>query len=193
MTMKIRCLLALCLFTSMSFSVLAQEEEEEPKKGFDKDKLFISGNFGLSFGDFTLINISPQIGYRFNNVLAAGVGVNGIYSSSRSRFLNGETASRENYGVVGLNIFGRVYPIQYAFLQLQPEVNYTWGKLKEYSPDVVYKLDGKMVPSLLAGAGAAIPAGAGAFIIMAQYDVLQNARTPYGEKVFFSFGFNFGL
>jgi hypothetical protein len=177
----------------MSFSVLAQEEEEEPKKGFDKDKLFISGNFGLSFGDFTLINISPQIGYRFNNVLAAGVGVNGIYSSSRSRFLNGETASRENYGVVGLNIFGRVYPIQYAFLQLQPEVNYTWGKLKEYSPDVVYKLDGKMVPSLLAGAGAAIPAGAGAFIIMAQYDVLQNARTPYGEKVFFSFGFNFGL
>lgn len=190
--MKIKFLWALCLFLTIGFSLYAQEEEE-PKRGFDKSKLFIGGNFGLSFGDFTLINISPQVGYRFNNVLAAGVGVNGIYSSARSRFITGETASRENYGVVGLNIFGRVYPIQYAFVQLQPEANYTWGKLKEYSPDAVYKLEGKIVPSLLAGAGAAIPTGAGSFIIMAQYDVLQNARTPYGEKVFVSFGFNFGL
>ena len=190
--MKMKYLFALCLISTLSLSLFSQEEEE-PKKGFDKSKLFIGGNFGLSFGDFTLINISPQVGYRFNNILAAGVGVNGIYSSARSRFINGETASRENYGVVGLNIFGRVYPIEYAFIQLQPELNYTWGKLKEYSPDVVYKLDGKLVPSLLAGAGAAIPAGGGAFIIMAQYDLLQNNRTPYGEKVFFSFGFNFGL
>lgn len=190
--MKMKHLLALCLFSTITFSVYAQEEQE-PKTGFDKNKLFIGGNFGLSFGDFTLVNISPQVGYRFNNTLAAGIGVNGIYSSARSRFISGETASRENYGVVGLNIFGRVYPIQYAFLQLQPELNYTWGKLKEYSPDAVYKLDGKVVPSLLAGAGAAIPAGGGAFIIMAQYDVLQNVRTPYGEKVFVSFGFNFGL
>jgi hypothetical protein len=191
--MKLKYLLAVCLFLTISVSIFAQDEEKEPKKGFDKDKLFISGNFGLSFGDFTLINISPQLGYRFNDFLAAGAGINGIYSSSRSRFLNGQTASRENYGVVGLNIFGRVYPIQYAFLQIQPEVNYTWGKLKEYDPDAVYKLEGKFIPSLLAGAGASIPAGAGAFIIMAQYDLLQNTRSPYGEKVFFSFGFNFGL
>jgi hypothetical protein len=190
--MKMKYLVSLCLFSIVTLSVYAQDEEE-PKKGFDKSKLFVSGNFGLSFGDFTLVNISPQLGYRFNNILAAGVGINGIYSSTRSRFVNGETASRENYGVVGLNIFGRAYPIQYAFLQLQPELNYTWGKLKEYSPDVEYKLDGKLVPSLLAGAGAAIPAGGGAFIIMAQYDVLQNNRTPYGEKVFISFGFTFGL
>jgi hypothetical protein len=190
--MKMKYLLAFCLFSALTISVYAQDEEEA-KKGFDKDKLFVSGNFGLSFGDFTLVNVSPQLGYRFNNTLAAGVGINGIYSSARSRFINGETASRENYGVVGLNIFGRVYPIQYAFLQLQPEMNYTWGKLKEYSPDAEYKLDGKLVPSLLAGAGASIPAGRGAFLIMAQYDVLQNNRTPYGEKVFLSFGFNFGL
>ena len=190
--MKLKYLIAICFVTVLSVPLFAQEEEE-PKKGFDKNKLFISGNFGLSFGDFTLVNISPQIGYRFNNVLAAGVGINGIYSSARSRYINGQTASRENYGVVGLNVFGRVYPIQYAFLQLQPEANYTWGKLKEYDPDAVYKLEGKVVPSLLAGAGAAIPAGRGAFIVMAQYDVLQNNRSPYGEKVFFSFGFNFGL
>lgn len=190
--MKIKQLLAICLLSTLSLSLFAQDEEE-PKKGFDKDKLFISGNFGLSFGDFTLINISPQIGYRFNNVLAAGAGVNFIYSSIKNRFIPSTYDYRESVGVAGLNIFGRVYPIQYAFLQLQPEANYIWGKRKYSDGTADLKLDGKIVPSLLAGAGAAIPAGRGAFIIMAQYDVLQNNRTPYGEKVFFSFGFNFGL
>ena len=193
--MKLKYLLAICVFSTVAISVFAQEEEQPEKKGFDKSKLFISGTFGLSFGDFTLVNISPQLGYRFNNILAAGVGINGIYSSAKTRYVTGETALREDYGVVGLNIFGRVYPIQYAFLQIQPEANYTWGKLKDYGPDPdeEYKLEGKFVPSLLAGAGAAIPAGGGAFVIMAQYDLLQNTRTPYGSKVFFSFGFNFGL
>ncbi len=35
---------------------------------------------------------------------------------------------RQGYG--GLNIFGRFYPIQYAFLQAQPEMNYSWGSVK---------------------------------------------------------------
>ena len=190
--MKTKYLLSICLLLMFSATLLAQDEEE-PKTGFDKNKLFVGGNFGLSFGDFTLINVSPQVGYRFNNVLAAGAGINGIYSSTKSRYIGGQTASRENYGVVGLNIFGRVYPIPYAFIQLQPEANYTWGKLKYYDGRPGGTLEGKIVPSLLAGAGAAIPAGPGAFIIMAQYDVLQNNRTPYGEKVFVSFGYNFGL
>src|SRR5687767_1339338 len=73
--MKIKYLLAICLFSTLTLPLFAQDEEE-PKKGFDKDKVFIGGNFGLSFGDFTLINVSPQLGYRFNNVLAAGVGIN---------------------------------------------------------------------------------------------------------------------
>lgn len=188
--MKIKYLFALCLLSGIGFSLFAQEEEE-PKRGFDKDKLFISGNFGLSFGDFTLVNISPQIGYRFNNVLAAGAGINFIYSSTKYRYF--QPQYRENFGVAGFNIFGRVYPIQYAFLQLQPEANYIWGKRKYDDGLADESLDGKIVPSLLGGAGAAIPAGRGAFIIMAQYDLLQNNRTPYGEKVFFSFGFNFGL
>jgi len=119
------------------------------------------------------------------------VGVNFIYSSTRYRYY--QPSYRENFGVAGLNVFGRVYPIQYAFIQLQPEANYIWGKRKydDGGPDDV--LNGKITPSLLAGAGAAIPAGRGAFIIMAQYDILQNNRSPYGEKVFVSFGFNFGL
>jgi hypothetical protein len=177
----------------VSVATFAQDEEAEPvKKGFDRNKLFFGGNFGLGFGNVsTLVNVSPQIGYRFNDYLAAGAGVNFIYSSYRYRFTVPEY--KEVFGVTGLNIFGRVYPIEFLFLQIQPELNYTWGKFKFYDDRPDEKLDPKFVPSLLGGAGAAIPAGRGAFIVMAQYDLLQNERSPYGSRAFFNFGYNVGF
>lgn len=184
-------LIAITLLTTLHLTTLAQDDEE-PRKGFDKSKLFFGGNFGLGFGsNSTLVNVSPQIGYRFNPYLAAGAGVNFIYSSYRYRYSTPEY--KENYGVAGLNIFGRVYPIEYLFLQIQPELNYSWGKFKFYDGTPDLKLDGKIVPSLLGGAGAAIPAGRGAFIIMIQYDLLQEDRSPYGNRAFYNFGYNIGF
>jgi hypothetical protein len=179
--------IAVALLTTLSITTKAQDEEGS--RGFDKDKLFFGGTFGLGFGSSsTLINVSPQVGYRFNRYLAAGAGVNFIYSSFKYYGLG----YKANYGVTGLNVFGRVYPIDYAFLQVQPEMNYTWGKYK-FDDGSEQKLDGKLVPSLLGGVGAAIPAGRGFFIVMVQYDLLQNSRTPYGDKAFFNFGYNIGF
>jgi len=46
----------------LGFSVFAQREEGNEKSGgFDKSKLFFGGNFGMSFGDQTFINISLQV------------------------------------------------------------------------------------------------------------------------------------
>lgn len=189
-----RCFMFLFFITAAAMLANAQDEPVEEVKGFDKNKLFFGGNFALNFGNITIVNVSPQIGYRFNRLLAAGVGVNGQYSSFRRQYVNGQTASRENYGVAGLNIFGRVYPIDQILLQVQPEANYTWGKLKTYGPpDEELKLKGKIVPSLLVGAGGVIPAGRGAMIVMVQYDVLQNERTPYGSRIFYNFGYNLGF
>jgi hypothetical protein len=188
-------LIAIVFLTTLSVATQAQYErdrEREPKQGFDKSKLFFGGNFGLGFGgNSTLVNVSPQIGYRFNPYLAAGAGVTFLYSSYRYRYYNPEY--KENYGVAGLNVFGRVYPIEYLFLQIQPEMNYNWGKFKFYDGSPDQKLKGKIVPSLLGGAGAAIPAGGGAFIVMVQYDLLQNTRSPYGNRAFYNFGYNFGF
>lgn len=177
------------LLAALALTVRAQDEEgEEPKKGFDKEKLFYGGNFGLGFGSTqTSINISPQVGYRFNKYLAAGAGVNFVYASYKYEWLG----YRENYGVAGLNIFGRVYPIPYILLQLQPEANYVWGKVK-YNGGAEDAIDSRIVPSLLGGAGAAIPMGQrGALLVMVQYDILQRYLNPYGKKPFLTIGFNF--
>jgi hypothetical protein len=194
------------VLTAIVLNAKAQDSigTEQEKKGFDKSKLFIGGNFGLSFGDYTLINISPQAGYRFNRYFAAGMGINGQYTQINYRDGNNETYARQNYGVAGVNIFGRAYPIQQVFVQAQPELNYIWGSTTEYaSPeDIKSSLNGKILPSLLLGAGGVLPlGGVGGFIIMVQYDVLNKSSyssssdpgTPYGNKPFISIGVNFGL
>ena len=174
------------------FSVFAQSQEGNDRQGgFDKSRLFFGGNFGLSFGNQTFINITPQVGYQFNQYFSAGGGVNFISSSFTIRDYNGNKLYKDSYGYTGLNIFGRVFPIPFLFAQVQPEYNYSWGKTKFYNGQPEIKLDGAFVPVLLVGAGAAIPAGRGRLIAMLQYDVIGDVRSPYGRNMFFTFGYNF--
>ena len=191
--MKKIMLLLVVITTALTQTTYAQNEPEDASpKGFDKSKLFFGGNFGLGFGSNTSsIILSPQAGYRFNTHFAAGAGVNFNYYSYTTNWSSGlETKTRTGY--TGLNIFGRVYPIPYILIQAQPEVNYSWGSIKYSDNRSTEKLRGQFVPSLLIGGGAAIPTGGnGALLLMLQYDVLQESRSPYGNKPFFTMGYNF--
>ena len=185
-------LITICLYAQDSVRV---KEQQEPKK-FDRSRLFVGGNFGLSFGNYTWINISPQVGYRFSEYFAAGIGINGQYSKEKTNYSSYSTTS--TYGVAGMNLFGRFYPIRQVFAQLQPELNYIWGTYDNGNSKS--SLNGKILPSLLLGAGAVIPMGrSGGLMITGQYDVLNKASyypdpgTPYGKNIFFSIGFTVGL
>jgi hypothetical protein len=186
----------LVLFLSCFISS-AQDQPEEEKKGFQKEKIFVGGNFGLAFGDYTLINISPQVGYRFSNLFAAGLGINAQYISVKDYYTNGQTFSKTSEGVTGLNIFGRIYPVDEIMIQIQPEANYRFGNIKFYDAggNLVQKTkaDAVIVPSLLIGGGAVIPSGRGAFIASVFYDILQDKNSPYGARPIYNFGFNIGL
>jgi hypothetical protein len=188
-TRKSICLLVVVLFISVSMQ--AQVEEEPKKSGFDKSRLFFGGNFGMSFGSQTFINISPQVGYQFNQFFAAGTGINFISSSYTYEDYNGNKLFKDSYGYAGLSVFGRVFPIPFLFASVQPEYNYSWGKTKFYNGQPDIKLNDAFVPVLLVGAGAAIPAGRGRMIAMMQYDLIGDARSPYGRNIFFTFGYNF--
>lgn len=195
------CLLFGLVFILTGTSFAQDDAEENSGKGFDRSRLFVGGNFGLSIGNYTFINLSPQIGYRFNDMFAAGIGINGLYNQIRYRS-NGQTIWKERYGVAGMNVFGRFYPIPQGFIQLQPEMNYIWGSRVDYlsSPRSKTSLNGKIMPALLVGAGAFLPAGGrGGLVILAQYDLLNkedyypNPSSPYGKNIFFSIGYNVGF
>jgi hypothetical protein len=188
-------LLAGLLFVTMlCLGQQEPEEKDEKEKGFQKDRLFVGGNFGLSFGNYTFINVSPQLGYRFNRFLAAGAGVNLQYVGIKQKYSNGDLYSKTSQGVAGLNLFGRVYPIQQFMLQVQPEANYVFGKQRNYFTDRIDEIRVKeIVPSLLAGGGLVLPSGRGAFIASLFYDVLQKESSPYGNRPIINFTYNIGL
>lgn len=176
------------LLTTLFSAARAQDEREEGKRGLDPSRIFFGGNFGLSFGNFTFINISPQVGYRISPYFSAGTGINFIYQSDK--YYSGSTQVKNSLGYAGLNIFGRVHPFRFLVFNAQPELNYVWGKTRFGSLE--QKLDPKFVPSLLVGGGVTMPAGRrGSLIAMLQYDVLQDELSPYGNRAFVTFGFNF--
>ena len=188
-----RLILAPLVGLILLFSTQAPAQQQAPRerKPLDPSRLFFGGNFGVRFGDFTMVNISPQVGYRFTERFSAGGGVNFITSATTVRTANGERLWREGYGYAGINLFARAFPISNLFVNVQPEMNYSWGTLRYYNGQADVKSPGAFVPVLLVGAGAAIPAGRGQLVAMYQLDLVGNDRSPYGRRPFLTFGFNF--
>jgi hypothetical protein len=136
------------------------------------------------------------MGYRFTDHFAAGVGLNLQYISEKLKDYNGDTYYKAEQGVTGLSVFGRVYPIRQIMLQVQPEMNYIFGKEKYYlQPNPgEYNLDSEIVPTLLLGGGLVLPAGGrGAMIVSVFYDILERDNSPYGSNAFVSFSYNVGF
>jgi len=183
---KITLALMFAFALSQSF---AQDEEKynDGSGGFKKENLFFGGNFGLSFGNYTQIIVSPQVGYHFNKYFAAGAGINVQYVSQKYYDYNGNDLYKINQGVYGFNLFGRVYPIKQAFIQVQPEFNYVTSKLKFEDGNIPTQKYTNVAPSLLMGVGV----GLGGAYISVMYDVIQNKYSPYSNKPFINIGFGF--
>lgn len=180
---------ALLLTLIVFYNCLLFAQEETTQK-----KFFTGGNFGLTLGRYTIINVSPQIGYRFNRFVAAGLGLNLQYASVKEKDWSGNDYSKTSQGITGLSLFGRFYPVQNIFLQVQPEGNYIFGRIKYYQPTVqTFKLDAEIVPCFLVGGGYSMPAGRGQFLTTVLYDVLQRPNSPYGNQPIVNFGYNFGF
>ena len=184
------CFIALLLAGSLT-APAQQENGEEPRP----NKFFAGGNFGLSLGRYTLVNLNPQVGYRFNRFLSAGMGLNLVYASQKER----DPVTRQDYrkliqGITGLNTFIRFYPTQRFLVQVQPEANYIFGKQIFYQPvKETYKLDAEIIPSLLVGGGMATPTANGAVLFTVMFDVLQNPNAPYGSRPIVNVGYNFNF
>lgn len=187
---KIFCITLVVLFAQFAFAQEPEKKSEEKKGGFKKENIFLGGNFGLYFSSgYTLINVSPQVGYRLNEHFSVGTGINFIYASQKYYYaISGADYAKASAGYVGLNIFGRYYPVNFLALQVQPELNYRFGSTKYYGPpETKIKDDGKFVPSVLAGAGVRL----GGLNLFVFYDLVQDDLSPYGKNPFISINFGF--
>ena len=108
--------------------VTSPDDEPDPgkKKGkFDKEKLYLGGGLGLQFGSYTVIDISPIIGYRFNEQFSGGVGITYLYYSD----------NRFDYqtSVYGGGPFLRYAFVENLFLHLEYQIlNAEYYELGDY-------------------------------------------------------------
>ncbi|MEM6722556.1 MAG: hypothetical protein AAF598_00885 [Bacteroidota bacterium] len=80
------------------------------KKGFNTNRLFVSGIFGLAFGnDIANVEVTPQLGYRILDFVQVGLSGTYIFQSQRSR-TGGPTA---NIHVFGGGPFARILAINF--------------------------------------------------------------------------------
>lgn len=76
------------------------------------DRLFYGGNIGASFGDITLVDISPLVGYKITPRLSAGVGGTYTYYQYKT-----DPASH----LYGGRIFGRYFLTETIFAHTEIE------------------------------------------------------------------------
>lgn len=177
----------------LSIRLCAQTADSAAARGFSKDRLFVGGSLGLSVGTFTYLGLNPLLGYRFNEVFAAGLALNAQYDAARYYQANNSVSERDHYGLLGLGVFGRIYPIPELFIHVQPEWDASFGKSIFYDGSPSQRYQGQ-TGSLLLGGGYSRPVGKKSeATLMLLYDVLQNPGSPYGNQPLLRAGIDIGL
>lgn len=180
-------ILFLALGLLLSFTVLAQEEDDETDYTADDepqeapsfgDRLFFGGNFALSFGNInTFVNISPRVGYRVTERFSMGVGVTYMYWAFNNRFNVGGDV---NTSVYGGNLFARYAITNQVFAHAEGEL------LSTEDFTTVDENDRDLIPGFFVGGGYAVPLGRRSFLnIFVLYNFLydNNVSSPYRSPI----------
>jgi len=149
---------------------------------FQVSRLTFGGGLGVQFGDYTLVNIAPQVGYDFNKYLNAGAGFTYTYFNDKY------DGWKQTNNYLGFNVYGKVYPIPYIVLLVQPEINRMWQTIENRANRNKTKKE-EFVPVFLVGGGVRL----GPITAMIQYDVAQDDNSPYGNRLFYSLGYTFSF
>ncbi len=173
------------LLMTGSYTTIAQDEntDEETKRGFKKENLFVGGDITLAFSNvYTAVGGSPYFGYSLNKYVDAAISTNFIYTSQRDYFYGGDKLNLIQYGP---GAFVRVYPLKFLYGQVQYEHNFINYKYFPpsgpgyYPPGFTDKSDAN---SLLVGggyAGGRQGKGSSYFYISVMWDVGGARNSPY--------------
>lgn len=197
--MKIYWTLLLFLLAGMASPAWAQDEDdsddEDKEKPSLKERLYYSGGFDLQFGDATVIGFYPTVGYKFNEVLSAGVGLSYQFSKFRAGtyIVNGipySVASTEPQHTYGGKVFGRAKTPIRVFLHAE------WETLNAYIPVAGLSRGRAWYDALLVGAGysAVLGNGAASMNIMMLYNLNRSAndalyRSEFVPRIEFAYNF----
>jgi len=182
----------LLLLIALTFSLVAQEEEENSRKG----KFFLIPEIWLSFGSSTYIDIAPMVGYHVMDRLALGIGPHYIYQSYNASFSVPYDYQTHSYGLKGFIRFSLItnaeewLPIK-LFSELFAHFEYEGLSLEKASYVPPYTQEGRYIyHGILLGGGLSQRVGihnSVSFTVL--WDINELTISPYTNPVF-RVGFN---
>ncbi len=194
-------IILLLTFFVTSIQLLSQESLERTGKIFTKENAFVGGNVTLPLLSILqgtknlMIGANPHFGYEIskNMDVAAVLNIqkNKFEVSERSvvTFLTNSAISRVS--MIGLGAFTRLYVLDVAFLQIQPELNYITNKETSFIANTTtFRLDesttktSKVKPSFLVGAGykRGFNRGKTYGYVSIMYDLISK-NSPYSNAI----------
>lgn len=170
----------LLLFSILTFTQIQLNAQENAKKkeGFSWDRVVIGGNVGASFGEYTFVNLSPNVGYYFTKNLILGVG--GTYIYYDEPFYGSSN-------MYGGRLFSEYFLLEHIILHAEYEVL----NLEVFDN---YGFSERMnIGSLLVGGGLRSTLGGRSYAsIMLLYNLNETVYSPYTNPIF-RVGFGIGL
>jgi hypothetical protein len=175
--------------------VLSQSINLQAQRSFSS-RLFTGGNFGMQFGNATLVDISPLIGYRVTEDIDAGISLTYKYFNYRDRFYFKPSNQYfdQKANIFGGSIFGRYYITEIIFAHVEIEyLDYTGDTYNLYNNGVVKGSENKGITSIFVGGGYKQEIGSNSFFtFMLLYNLNETNDSPYTNPVI-RVGFGLGL
>jgi hypothetical protein len=170
-----QCFLLFLFFCFCFKSSFAQEE----KPRF-LDRMFFGGGLGLQFGDYTVIDIAPIVGYKLTEKFSAGVGVTYIYEHLKQSIV---TTTNIYYLDYKTNIYGgSVFAKYYLFNDFFGYAEYGILNMDVPSPFSYNEFMRDNVESMLVGGGyREMLGGKVGLELEVLWDVLDEPYSPYGN------------
>jgi len=181
----------LCLLILINVKVLhAQDNYDnnnnnyDESKGFKKENVFLGGSISLGFGSGNFgVGANPEIGYSLSQWLDGGVVFNLNYNSQRYYdAYSGADIGKVSSFNYGAGVFVRAYPVNFLFVQLQPEENWINYNTKDFSTNIHLKSKVNAA-SLIGGIGySQRVVTQGSYFFMIGLDLLTNENSPYRDS-----------
>jgi hypothetical protein len=181
-------------FFVASMSSFAQDNPEPSGKIFTKENAFVGGSVSLSFGSqgsgFS-IGANPFFGYTIKKWFDAAGVVNFQYNNTRvdpNNIISLATGYKTNSTLVGLGLQTRIYPFEFGYLQIQPELNYIANKYTPLSLPIIGQVvsgtttkTNYVQPSLLVGGGykRGFTRGRSFAYVSILFDIINSDKSPY--------------